>query len=301
MKTLLSSLFLSALLLPAAPAANETAPSSELTNQEFLFKVIRYLYRWHLDEKDAQIVLEDGDAIFLVREDGLAPDSDDNSRFATIVLPQIDYTLSLKKADYAIPELGLEAHADTFEIVNVARISPEEMDDFEEIRIPFATIQQYSHEKRNEAQFAEGELLTAMRKEARHEILAYIQSRQEQGLPVDFHGYDTFAEFLAADQEIHLAPLPEVANDVWIFWETGGLLLHFSSELELNDPKLWGNDFLTLDLYDIDEQTVVSLDEVAGSNAYLTRDQVGRILYNCIVLGKRIVLEPGETPAKDGS
>jgi hypothetical protein len=49
---------------------------------------------------------------------------------------------------------------------------------------------------------------------------------------------------------------------------------------------------MAVKLYDIDEQVVVSLDEVAGSNAYMTRDQVGRVLFNCIVLGKRVVLEP---------
>jgi hypothetical protein len=37
---------------------------------------------------------------------------------------------------------------------------------------------------------------------------------------------------------------------------------------------------------------VVSLDEVAGSNAYMTRDHVGRILFNCIVLGRRVILSP---------
>ncbi len=45
-------------------------------------------------------------------------------------------------------------------------------------------------------------------------------------------------------------------------------------------------------IYDIDEQVVVSLQEVPGSNAYLTRDQVGRALYNCMILGKRVILEP---------
>ena len=49
---------------------------------------------------------------------------------------------------------------------------------------------------------------------------------------------------------------------------------------------------LAVDLFDVDEQVVVSLDEVGGSNAYLTRDQVGRALYNCIVLGRRLDILP---------
>ena len=47
-------------------------------------------------------------------------------------------------------------------------------------------------------------------------------------------------------------------------------------------------------MFDIDEQVVVSLDEVAGSNAYMTRDQVGRILFNCIVLGQQLIVKPEE-------
>ena len=52
-----------------------------------------------------------------------------------------------------------------------------------------------------------------------------------------------------------------------------------------------------MDLYDIDEQVVVSLDEVAGSNAYLTRDHVGRILFNCMVHGETIVNDDPNTQA----
>jgi hypothetical protein len=31
---------------------------------------------------------------------------------------------------------------------------------------------------------------------------------------------------------------------------------------------------------------------VAGSNTYMTRDQVGRTLFNCIILGRRVALKP---------
>jgi hypothetical protein len=59
---------------------------------------------------------------------------------------------------------------------------------------------------------------------------------------------------------------------------------------------MWEHDELAVSFYDLDEQVVVSLDEVAGSNAYLTRDQVGRALFNCIVLGKRVALDPDDVP-----
>ena len=44
----------------------------------------------------------------------------------------------------------------------------------------------------------------------------------------------------------------------------------------------------------------MSLNEAAGSNAFMTRDQIGRALYNCIVLGRRFEVDnpapPPSTP-----
>jgi hypothetical protein len=62
---------------------------------------------------------------------------------------------------------------------------------------------------------------------------------------------------------------------------------------------LWGHAALAVRTYDLAEQTVVSLDEVPGSNEFLTRDQVGRALYNCMVLGRRMVLGRPEADGPD--
>ena len=91
---------------------------------------------------------------------------------------------------------------------------------------------------------------------------------------------------------VHLAPLSPIANEAWVFGETARLLVRFSSDIDLANPAVWEHEELAVDVYDVDEQVVVSLDEVAGSNAYLTRDQVGRALFNCVVLGRRLELEP---------
>ena len=64
------------------------------------------------------------------------------------------------------------------------------------------------------------------------------------------------------------------------------MLIQFTSDLNIADPKVWDQEKLQARIYDIDQQVVVSLQEVAGSNAYLTRDQVGRALYNGVVLGR---------------
>ncbi len=43
---------------------------------------------------------------------------------------------------------------------------------------------------------------------------------------------------------------------------------------------------------DLDTDVVTSLEEVSGSNAYITKTWAGRIMYNCIVDGSKIVLHP---------
>ena len=44
--------------------------------------------------------------------------------------------------------------------------------------------------------------------------------------------------------------------------------------------------------WDVESQVVVSMDEAPGSGKVLTRDQVGRALYYCIVLGRGAELQP---------
>jgi len=50
--------------------------------------------------------------------------------------------------------------------------------------------------------------------------------------------------------------------------------------------------------YDLDEHVVVALAEVAGSNAFVTRDWAARVLFNCVVHGKKIILAPGAAPRR---
>jgi hypothetical protein len=70
------------------------------------------------------------------------------------------------------------------------------------------------------------------------------------------------------------------------------MLIRFTSDLDLSNPSVWGKESLKVRTFDIDKQVVVSQSEVPGSNAFLNRDQVGRVLYNCIVLGQRVAVAP---------
>ena len=87
-----------------------------------------------------------------------------------------------------------------------------------------------------------------------------------------------------------------VANEVWVFVENRNWFLHFTSDSDIENPELWAAQQLRVRLIDAANDTVVSMEEMPGSNVYVTRDQIGRLLYNCIVFGKRILVVTPDDP-----
>jgi hypothetical protein len=83
-----------------------------------------------------------------------------------------------------------------------------------------------------------------------------------------------------------------VANETWVLWEIRRKLFYISSDIDLEDPAVWKYQTLTFRTFDLKQQVVVAHEEASGSNFYLTRHQVSRVLFNCIVLGQRIDFPP---------
>jgi hypothetical protein len=241
---------------------------------------MRYLYRWHIDERDIDTAIASGEVVLWIRALEPVLDEGDNSRFGEVVLPQFSTALRVKQADYRIPELDAPVKNADYRITGVTRIEvPGEMPaKYTEIRLNYAEMRDELFRTRNQAQFPEGELLQRLRAAARAEVLRELQ-RDE-------------ASVTGVTQVVYLAPLSPTANEAWAFWETGRTLLHFSSDIDITNPDVWEHERLTVRVHDLDKGVVVSLDEVAGSNAYMTRDQAGRALFNCVVLGRRVELQP---------
>jgi hypothetical protein len=139
-------------------------------------------------------------------------------------------------------------------------------------------MRDYLFKTRKNVTFPDDEMILRMRETARKEVIDSL--KREKIKPSEF------------THVIHISSLSPVANEVWVFWEAGRMLFHFSSDIDLSNPLVWDHDEMTTKSFNIDTQVVVSMNEVAGSNAYMTRDQIGRALFNCIVLGKRVVLKP---------
>ena len=295
--TILLSLAAVVALMAAAPArltgesprqpAAEMPP--ELTSKSWLNEIVRHLYRWYIDERDIDIVIKADEVIFWVRELKPQLDEGDRSRFAEVVLPQFSLVVRVKQSDYTIPELNATVKNAAFRIVSVGRIeAPKSKPEASvEIRANYPELRDELFRTRNAAGFPEGELLERLRGAVR----AKIQKEVERApVPVP-----------AEPQIVYLAPLSPIANETWVFWETGRMLIRFASDIDLTNPAVWQHDTLAVKLFPLDQRVVVSLDEVAGSNAFMTRDEAGRALFNCVVLGRRVALEPpAKTPPQDG-
>jgi hypothetical protein len=252
----------------------------DLAQTEEVYEVIGHLYRWYLDEVDIRKGTQAGNNVIWVREIKPRLDPGDKSRFAELILPIVGVRATLKKTDYTIEELDMKIASDNFKITRVARINlPSNLKEiYTPVEINRDELRQYLFNKRNESTFPDKKLIERLRTAVRNQVREHMK---ESGKKMP----DT-------TQTIHFSSLSPVANELWVFWEGGRMLIKFSSDLGIDNPYVWEHDELSAEIYDIDEQVVVSMQEVLGSNAYLTRDQVGRALYNCIVLGKSVELKP---------
>jgi len=275
--TILPLLLSSCAIISQSPASHSV---DELAHNEDVYEIIAHLYRWHLDEIDIQKAIISKDKRIWIRD--ITPDLDpgDNSRFAEIILPNVGVKVTLKKSDYTIEKAGLKVSSNNYKITRVNRIdTPKHLiRDYVAFSLDRDQLREYLFTKRGTVKYPEGEMMDGLRAAVRNQIKVHLKNKSMK---------DT-----AKDQAVHFAPLSPVANELWAFWEGGRMLVHFSSDIDIHNPYVWENDVLSAVIYDIDEQVVVSLQEVPGSNAYMTRDQVGRALYNCVVLGKRVMFEP---------
>jgi hypothetical protein len=255
--------------------------SVDSASQKNVYEVIAHLYRWYFDEVDVQRATASGNKTVWLRNFHPSLDEGDKSQFRELILPGTMVGVLLKKANYTVSELNLHVESDHFVITRVERLRqlPKNLTkDYQAMKLDGTELRQYLFNKRGETIFPDEKLLKRLRKAARNELIAHLK---DQGRS---------AEVPEEELVIHIAPISPVANEVWVFWEYGRVLIHFLSDMALTDESSWQHARMAVKIYDIDTQVVVSLQEVPGSNAYLTRDQVGRDLYNCIILGRKYEL-----------
>jgi hypothetical protein len=251
----------------------------ELVQPSYLFEVVRYLYRWHLDESEVERIVGEKQFVFWVRRLEPRLDPGDRSVLGEILLPQLGLSAKVKKADYTIEELGVEVKSPTFRVTRITRgqVPAHPPRGCAVVEADMKEMREYLFRTRNQHDYPDAALVEHLRQALRKE--AAKQGILATNVP-------------NGELVVHLAPLSPVANDTWVFWESGRKLFYFSSDIDLANPAVWDHQTLAVRIYDLDQQVVVSHEEAPGSNRFLTRYQVSRALFNCILLGQRETLPP---------
>lgn len=281
---LLPGLALLALVLAGcrAPDTRGQRSAEPLAPDTFYFHLMEYVYHWHFDEAMAMVEPDAGPVTLWVRR--LHPDLDegDESKFAEVWAPRIGLLVELKKAQYRIPEMDLDVSDQGFKVQTITwqREAPARKRAWQVLHFDRKSLQDHLFQSRQRALFPND----ALRSRLREAVLEHMS--------------DSLPEEDDQTQVFYTAPISPVCNDLWVFWENRDVLLQFSADMDLSHEDFWDHITLNLDVFELREDVVVTLDEVPGSNAYITKDWVGRVLYNCIVQGEKRVIPPEHVDAK---
>ena len=263
---------------PPKESAVRSSPPPELVDRSYLFEIARHLYRWQLDESEIERMLPQKQIVFWVSRLEPKLDPGDQSILGEILLPQLAIKVKVKKADYTIEESGTVVRSRTFRITQVLRgQAPDSAPaNCAVVPVDMKEMRDYLFRTRNQNDFADPVLIERLRDALR------AQAAKEPITNAPPTG----------EQVVHLAPLSPVANECWVFWESGRKLFYFASDIDLSNPEVWQHEALNARIFDVDQQVVISPEEAPGSNRFLTRYQVSRALYNCIVRGQRVIVSP---------
>ena len=263
------------------PARENTARGTSLQpdvllEKAFVLDVLRYVYRWHFDQS---YILQAGKMEKLeVWSRRLHPklDADDRSEYREMWIPAVNTVVELKRAEYKVPELKLEIAESTFKVTRVSRQArpPAPNGQYQVREFPLEEVRDYLFTTRtNQVPISD-----SLRACTRKLIADYLNK--------------AYPERLTQDQICYISPLSSVCNEVWVFWETGRKILFFSADMDLTNPGFSQLSQLRMQVIDMDKDIVASTREVPGSNAFVTKDWVGRLLFNCILYGERVVRTP---------
>ena len=277
------AVFLSSCATPPPMDKTNVLPvPSELVQQSYLYEVVRYLYRWYLDESEVDRIVASKEFTFWVHRLEPKLDPGDNSVMAEIFLPQVNISLKVKKADYVIEEMGVVVRSPNFKIIQITRGTvPARLPlACQRVDVNMKEMRDYLFRTRNQLDYPDSVMVEHLRQALRKQL-------EQEGT--------SLKDIPAGEKVVHLASLSPVANEVWIFWEDGRKLFYFASDIDLANPAVWEHETLMVRVFDLDQQVIVSSEEAPGSNRFLTRYQVSRALFNCIVLGRRITLSPPDS------
>ncbi len=278
MKRLLCSVLLA---LSSLSTTRATPPQVDprLTDEHFLYEVLRYSYQWYLGDPFFMLTAEAKTFEIWIRPlKPKTPDEGDNSLYAEIWFPAAQLQYKLKLADYFIPELKRQVKSSGYHITHAAPLTaaPHPREDYVVVTLARDKARAYLFDERNHPQAPDEAL--------RRRLLAAVRDVVQKNPPANRTKLQMF----------FLSDVSPVSGDLWVVWVNGKRAIRFAGELGAEQPDLLEYLPLHSHVFDFDRQVVASLLETEGRTGFITKDWAGRILYQCLVLGERVDVSPAE-------
>ncbi len=273
------AVLLTACSAPGPAAAPKDVASLDvdhpMRSEQHLFEVLYHAFLWHYDRSYLLTDQRKGDLEIWFRPVLRELDPGDNSKFAELWIPDIHMLIDLKRSDYRIEELGLAVKDDHFKVRRVVRedAPPAPIANYQLHAIPHARVREWITANLRTA----GPLAPTLAKRLRETLMDFDLGR---------------APDLTVTHVFHLAPTSPASDDLWVFHENKKQLLLFSSDMDLSNEAYWESTPITLKVFRLDPEVILSPDGGAAGTATLSKDFVGRALFNCVVLGERIAVSP---------
>ena len=255
--------------------SNAQAVPPELTQLSYLHMVMRYLYRWQLDASEFDDLLAHDRLVYWIRPLNPKLDPGDNSKYVEIIFPQLDMSVVLKKANYTIAEVNEPVVSKSYKITRVTEgdTPKHQPKDCTVVTESTDELRDFLFTTRWQHDYFDPVVVQHLRD-------AVADEAEKEGLSA--------TNVLNGQQLICIGPRSPAANETWVLWEIRRKLFYIASDIDLADPDAWKYQNLTIRVFDLEKQVVISHEEATGSNFYLTRSQVSRALFNCVILGQRI-------------
>ena len=233
----------------------------------FLADVVAYVDLWYV-RSQAAIRSDPPDAIAVwTRMLPAGKDEGDRSHFAELWLPQEKLWVDLKCADYVSTEHGTTHRDFGFKVRGVhPGVEPEGGSDWQTVWIPRTAIPVAKAGGPGHPPVA-GAVTDARLREA---LAAFLSLRE----PTDDRG---------RSQEFFVGPTSPVANEIWVFWNDGGEVLHFAADGDLENPKTWAHAVESMRFHAVEP----GRETQAGRQAFL--QHVAQV---CRDQGRRLTVDP---------
>jgi len=244
-------------------------------NAEYLRGVLKYVYFWHLDPSHFFEDDQDTNIEIFIKKSSYSKDLNNSSVRYELIIPDLNLGIDLVKANYKINELNLQITNSSFKVVAV---NPDFRDPLTNKNFQVRLL-------------SEGKIMKQLFKSRYRpaELSGYVRTNIYKSL-VKLSKLE-LGHPLKKSHVFYVGPLSDYSNDIWIFWETERKLVKLSSASDYTSKAYWQLLPVFVKIYDLDSDVVVSLSEVSGSNAYITKSFAGRIMFNCIVDGKKVTID----------